>query len=521
MKKYCIVVSIAMFAGVVCFGEVFLPGMQPKESGIEFAKVQQCRMCHAKTKNGDADPFFSWQGGMMSQAVRDPVFRASLTIANQDVEGIGEFCWRCHAPRGWLEGRSTPADGSQLNAEDSHGVSCDVCHRLIDPLADEAKQLIKDVPPGYGNAMMVADPSNTVRGPYADSKGAMPHLTKQSEYHASGNLCGVCHDISNPLYAKDVKTQPPYSFGHVERTYSEWLLSDYSKQGKDGSCQSCHYPQVKGGGKASRFGSQHRDYFVQHGPVGGSTWVQDAVLYLWPDADISKAAFEVSKERARALLKEAATLELTFPKAGIARLRITNLSGHKLPSGYPEGRRMWVNASFLDGSGKVMKEIGRYGPKTDSIFGKRVTVPTLLDPEEAKVYEIKPAMSEQVAKKYKKEPGPSFHFVLNDTIAKDNRIPPKGFNNKSFAEHLSAPVGVEYADGQYWDDTEFAVPSGCESVVVKLMYQSVSWEYIKFLAEENHTDDWGRRLYEAWDKTGKCAPVVMAEISRAAGNADN
>jgi len=47
-----------------------------------------------------------------------------------------------------------------------------------------------------------------------------------------------------------------------------------------------------------------------------------------------------------------------------------------------------------------------------------------------------------------------------------------------------------------------------------LMYQSVSWEYLKFLVEENRTDDWGKRLYEAWGKTGKCAPVVIAEIEK-------
>lgn len=95
--------------------EVFLPGMQPKEAGIEFVKVQQCKMCHSGTSNGTADPFLSWQSGMMAQAARDPVFRASLTIANQDIESVGEFCLRCHTPRGWLEDRSKPADGSALN----------------------------------------------------------------------------------------------------------------------------------------------------------------------------------------------------------------------------------------------------------------------------------------------------------------------------------------------------------------------------------------------------------------------
>jgi hypothetical protein len=107
--------------------------MQPEEAGIEFVKAQQCKMCHADTDNGDADPFISWQSGMMSQAARDPVFRATVAIANQDVPGVGEFCFRCHSPRGWLENRSTPPDGSALNREDMHGVSCDVCHRFIDP----------------------------------------------------------------------------------------------------------------------------------------------------------------------------------------------------------------------------------------------------------------------------------------------------------------------------------------------------------------------------------------------------
>ena len=104
--------------------------------------------------------------------------------------------------------------------------------------------------------------------------------------------------------------------------------------------------------------------------------------------------------------------------------------------------------------------------------------------------------------------------MLNDIIAKDNRIPPKGFNNSAFKEHLSEPVGAVYADGQYWDDVQLELPSGCKRIVVNLMYQSVSWEYLKFLAEENRTDDWGKRLYEAWGRTGKCEPVVIAEIEK-------
>jgi hypothetical protein len=364
---------------------VLLPGTQPEEGGIEFAKVQQCVMCHARTKNGPADPFFSWQGGMMAQAARDPVFRAALAVANQDVAGVGEFCLRCHAPRGWLEGRSTPADGSALNREDLHGVSCDICHRLVDPLSEEARALATQVPPGYGNAMIVADPANVVRGPYGDGRGAMPHRVFKSSYHASSQLCAPCHNVSNPLHAEDVTSQPPHAYGHIERTYSEWSLSAFASEGARGTCQSCHYPPVPGGGQASVFGNIQRDHFVIHGPVGGSTWVQEATWLLWNGQDLDRAALEAGQTRARELLRTAATLELSFPGPRRARLRITNQTGHKLPTGYPEGRRMWVNARFLDAEGGLLGEIGRYGDRQDSLRGQAVTVPTLLDPNDTRV----------------------------------------------------------------------------------------------------------------------------------------
>ena len=513
-SKVIMVGGILALISNIAVAEIFLPGMQPKEAGIEFAKVQQCRMCHARTKNKDADPFVSWQSSIMSISAKDPIFRAALVIANQDIEGIGEFCLRCHAPRAWLEGRSTPTDGSALNMEDMYGISCTVCHSYIDPLSDEAAKIIKDVPPGYGNAMMVSDPQNVVRGPYGDGSGAMPHEVLKSQFHASSKLCGVCHNISNPLLAEDVKKQPPYLFGHIQRTYSEWLLSDFAKRGREGSCQSCHYRPVEGGGQASKYGGLNRDYFVMHGPVGGSTWIQDVAWLIRDGKDMDRQSLDLGKQRAAQFLQEAASLDISFGKPGQATLRITNKTGHKLPSGYEEGRRMWINAVFMDSTGKVLKEIGKYAEKDDTIFGEPVKAPTLLDPEETRVYEILFGISDAQAKKYSVKPGKSFHSVLNDTVLKDNRIPPEGFSNAAFLEHLSQPVGATYADGQYWDEFDLGLPEGCEKVVVRLMYESVSWEYLKFLAEENKTNDLGKQLYDAWTKTGKCPPTVMVTIEK-------
>jgi hypothetical protein len=214
------------------------------------------------------------------------------------------------------------------------------------------------------------------------------------------------------------------------------------------------------------------------------------------------------------MLREAALLDLNFEKPGHAILKITNKTGHKLPTGYEEGRRMWINAVFQDSSGKVLKEIGKYAEKDDTIFGQSVKAPTLIDPEQTRVYEILFGISQTQAEKYGAKPGKSFHTVLNDTIVKDNRIPPEGFTNAAFREHLSQPVEAIYTDGQYWDQFELDLPKGCQKLVVSLMYESVSWEYLKFLAEENKTDDWGKRLYDAWTKTGKCPPTVIAKIEK-------
>lgn len=495
-----------------------LPGTQPNENGIEFGKVAQCILCHSGTKNGPADPYASWHGSMMGQAARDPVFRAGLAVANQDVAGVGEFCIRCHATRGWLGGRSEAPDASKLNPEDLHGVSCEMCHHLVDPLSPEAKPLAKLIPPGYGNAMVVADPDNVARGPYPESAGAKPHHSLKSPYQASSELCANCHNVSNPFQAKDVNAQPPHAYGHIERTYSEWALSDFAKAGSEQTCQSCHFARVAGGGQASKYGDLHRDYFVSHAATGGSTWVQDAIIRIWSGKegkDIDREALKAVQQQARDFLKSAAALHLEVA-AGKARLTITNLTGHKLPTGYPEGRRMWVHATFKDAAGAVVGEVGRYGEKPDTVAGQAVSAPTLLDPENTRVYECQPGLSPDQAKQHNLGAGPSFHFILNDVTVKDNRIPPRGFKKAGYAEHLCAPVGAEYADGQYWDTVEFTLPAGAQQVEAEVLYQSVSWEYMKFLREENRTDKWGEKLYEAWEKTGRCPPEVIASITAAA-----
>ena len=86
--------------------------------------------------------------------------------------------------------------------------------------------------------------------------------------------------------------------------------------------------------------------------------------------------------RAQANLENAASLAVTGNT-----LRVVNLTGHKLISGYPEGRRMWLNIVWKDAADATIREDGAYGPQTlsfdvngDGNIDASDTVDTLLDP---------------------------------------------------------------------------------------------------------------------------------------------
>jgi len=111
---------------------------------------------------------------MMAHSGRDLLMLAALAIANQDRARAGETCLRRHSPRGWLEGRSAPEDGTAMNADDRQGVQCSICHRLVDPVASPENP-VEDGPilaallqpvPAFGSAMMVVDPEDRLRGPF-------------------------------------------------------------------------------------------------------------------------------------------------------------------------------------------------------------------------------------------------------------------------------------------------------------------------------------------------------------------
>ncbi len=521
LKLIVLIVLLSSFILVVnttTIEDFFLPGTQP--SIISFAS--NCNNCHGGY-NSEVEPTFTWQGSMMAQSMRDPLFLAALTIANQDAPGSGDLCLRCHTPKGWLSGRSVPTDGSALNPEDLEGVDCLFCHTLINPLSTNAADLViinnlgVNKPPQSGNGMFVIDNVNQARrGPFSDAEAT--HEFIYDPFYSSSDYCATCHDVSNPAFSKDgnnyilntLNTKAPsfntYHMFPAERTYSEWKMSAYNTTPEGiassvfggnkthvSSCQDCHMKDVTGKG-CNKQNAPNRTNLPLHDFTGGNTFVPKLI------SEGNTAALEAGILRARNMLKNAATMDLTVTQeiAGYkASVKITNETGHKLPSGYPEGRRMWLNITAYDINNNIIYESGAYNQSTAEL-NKKDTYNN-----DSKIYEAKLGLSSTGQE--------SFHFAINNVVLKDNRIPPRGFTNSNFESIQAAPVGYTYADGDYFDITNYNVPHNTHRLNVKLLYQTSSKEYVEFLKNANTTNSTGTNLYNLWLANGKSTPEIMIE----------
>ena len=606
--------------------DVQMPGTQPGQVGLE--AVSKCDNCHAGY-DAAVEPFQGWRGGMMAHAGRDPLFWATVAVAERDFPGAGDLCLRCHSPEGWMAGRSTPTDGSGLMEADSNGVSCDVCHQLTNP--DDSEHLGVMVAPFlakdggspaegyYGSGMYSLWGGQEKLGPYSDA--ASPHASLASSFHRRSEACGTCHDVSNPVVGdlapnhgaqtplpgafsgvpgstvegKAAFNNPPYAYGVVERTFSEHMASAFPtlRVGDYGSlpaelqagalqraydaattavpggdyadgterfftCQTCHMRPTQGKG-CDKASAPLRADLPLHDLTGGNVWVPRAIAWLDQNDELvlgggldsdDLAALDEGVLRAEQNLRDAASLTVV----GDA-VRVVNLTGHKLISGYPEGRRMWLRVRWLDAVGQTLREDGAYGDLAVMHEGEALVVRSLLDLEdpELRMYDAHMGLTQDWASalvglgwdaasvlEYDRLDGTpaatlgdlaadvpgavhgSFRFALNNTVVRDTRIPPYGFRRDDALERNALPVPSDAygnpAPGgtyDYWDEHPLNPPSGAATAEIDLLYQSTSWEYVQFLALEGASvdgflGDAGEDLMDAWLATGMAEPVVMA-----------
>lgn len=592
---------------------VRMPGTQSGQGSIA-EDIGRCFNCHA---NYDAlhEPVKTWQGSMMAQAARDPLFWAGMVVAGQDsIWALGrpnamDLCLRCHFPKGWAEGRSDPTDVKRMTGNDYDGVHCNVCHMMVDPFCvdtaagtregndwtgywDEATTgsaaaaqvtLQKDrdllsllrffngdpffgsngrpVPGGYvessGGQFFFSSEVNQKRAPFIDAN-AKSHSFDYSRFHRSKYYCATCHDVSNPALANlghetehplPSETQSAHSYFHIERTFSEFMLSAYGQPGgafgsgayapelfttadpdnRIHRCQDCHMPfsVAKAANKKDAVlrpteSTDHpKSGMPVHDLAGGNIWIptllassvpgspnydafNEGVLNQGPAAltldflqgqPLDPATLLAAADRARDNLHAAASIQqMNYdPVTGLLQFRIVNHTGHKLLSGFPEGRRMIVQIEVeqdertllminpYDETAATLKGLSTaYSPSSPPLAANEAYIDNL-------VYEVHPGSPDLTGEHE------TFHMVLSTGRYKDNRIPPLGFQAAGAAARISLPVyhglddpdlftAAEYAGG--YDDVAVMVPRCADHISIELVYQTTSREFVEFLRDE-------------------------------------
>ena len=396
------------------------------------------------------------------------------------------------------------------------------------------------------------------RASFADA--AARHQMFYSRHHKSKYFCGTCHDVSNPVLANlGASGLPDQSAGtaliteqyaasdyfHVERTFSEFMLSAYGKQGGAATtpefqaqgapnitwvskCQDCHMRDVSGvacnknGAPVRPGGSTEHPNSGQplHDLTGGNAWISHILASLDPNGPVydpvnvqildkgpavltldlnigetpkqNGAALKAGADRAKQQLQLAATIKDIVHDSGTSSIsfKIQNNTGHKLISGFPEGRRMFINIKAYAGS-NLIYEINPYDYTVGTLKGlqKSPNSPPLSANEtyaDELVYEVHP-------KSALTGENETFHFVLATGRYKDNRIPPKGFDITNAPARLAEPVWHGSSDSGYFNAQEYAggydqvtaaIPLATDYVKITLYYQGTSREYIEFLRDE-------------------------------------
>jgi hypothetical protein len=495
-----------------------------------FLTGEACALCHQATataqalwgRNGDdVSPFSTWQATMMANSFRDPYWRAQVekevSLAPDKRPQIEGLCIRCHAPMAHHDALLHRHDAPLITdiagmAIGRDGVSCTVCHQAqADNLGTEASF--------SGNLQITAE--HRIFGPYKEP-GAQPmrmHTGYQAEYGPhirNAGLCGACHT----LFTSHV---PGHDLFPEQTPYLEWRNSVFSdEEGRteqSRSCQECHMSD-EGTMRIARnpagfdFNIKARPNARAHSFVGGNAFMLD-MLRTNREALGVEASPDALERNARATRRQLAHDTATVAVEGLTRegealsfaVRVTNLTGHKLPTGYP-ARRAWLRVLVRSGNKPVFLsgEPDAQG-RIQGVADERALphVDRVEKPEQVVVYECIPV---DAAGK------PTTYLTQMAALGKDNRLLPKGWRADGPEVQHTAPKGLgddaDFVGGEDVVHYALRLPEGTRgrlTLVVSLLYQTVPPSWVEPM--RNVTADATRQFVTMYDAATK-KPETLA-----------
>jgi hypothetical protein len=444
----------------------------------------------------------------MANSARDPYVQASVRREVLEQPGaaaaIEDECAACHLPAARAAARAaglrasvfahlsgalsaTPTALDDLGAD---GVTCTVCHQIAPGGLGTRERF-------NGNfALAGALPSGArpAFGPFAPDAGRrriMHSVTgfeqTQGDHIRQSEFCSSCHTLITEALGPDGRV-----IGSLpeQMNYQEWRHSAFAGEGR--SCQSCHMPEVAGPVRVSSVLGRDRERMGQHAFIGGNAFMLRLMNRHRADLGIAALSAELeamADATVRQLERDTATvaIERATLSGGVLGLDVvvTNLTGHKLPTGYPS-RRAWLHVAVRDAGGRVLFESGRVG-ENGSIDGNASDLDgAAFEPHHV---EITRAEDVQIYESIMGTPAgaPTTGLLQATGYLKDNRLLPRGFDKHTAPAEI-AVIGDASSDDDFSggsDRVRYRVPvsgGGAITVDVELRYQPIAYRWAQNLA---------------------------------------
>lgn len=494
----------------------------PQGENILFAGSGKCGGCHGFDPTGyagtdsdgnDVNLVDDWRASMMANSAKDPFWRAKVShevAVNPDhQEALEDKCLSCHAPLGRHAAIAEGDDSysMELMLEDSlalDGVSCGACHQ----------QRPSTVGTTFSGEMDFV--TDTIFGPYGNGEdpdiftppmeGLVGFSPMYDESVTKSEVCAACHT----LITNTVDLDGEFTGGEFveQATYHEWVNSIYNTEGTE--CQDCHMPSIEDPVVLSTnyIFLEGRSPFSLHTLVGGNSFMLELMKNHADDLGIaaSDEQMDLAIEATLDNLQNQ-SVELSLTEIGqdddtiYYEVALTNLTGHKFPSGYP-ARRAYIELTAFDEDGNLFFKSGMLGEGFE-VEGQNDTYEPHYDminnEEQVQIYEM--VMGDVNG---------DVTTVLEraDEAIKDNRLVPIGFSSSHFTYDTTAVYGNALSDDDFNNDggegsgtdwVNYHIPlngyEGDLTVTAKLFYQSVppKWNEEMFAVSTPEID-----LFEEW-----------------------
>jgi acyl-coenzyme A thioesterase PaaI-like protein len=378
-------------------------------------------------------------------------------------DAIQDECATCHMPMSRTEARLNGDEGEvfdHLPVTDENdrsdrlahdGVACSLCHQITDrnlgtPASLTGGYVVSS--PDTRDPRPMFGPFKIERGMTTIMRSATGFQPTEALHVRQSELCATCHTLVTKARGPkgEVVGELP-----EQMPFQEWQHSAYA--GEQRSCQSCHMPVVEEDTPIASVLGAPRKGFARHTFIGGNFFMQRMLNRYRGELGVVARAAEMNASAAATLtLLQKSTAELSIDRverAGgrlVADVRVTNLTGHKLPTGYPS-RRAWLHVTVRDRAGRIVFESGAVAP-SGAIAGNDNDADGLAF--EPHYTEIHTADQVQIYESVMSDANgrPTTGLLSAVRYLKDNRLVPRGFD-KATADPRIAVIGAAAKDADF------------------------------------------------------------------------